>query len=169
MKQSIHAILLCFFMLTALFVACEKREHPVKDANIVYYAQEVPNEQKTGTLFYMTIRCGHTYSECGGTCMPSPYGHVDCQGIGTNCEMSSNILVVPVSAGLYTATTQDSTDLTSAPYFNMPARSLYTGMDDTGLPRWLNIPAQFVLRDSTTRLFTFTGVFFSQQQEYKNH
>ncbi len=65
-------------------------------------------------------------------------------------------------------TTQDSTDLTSDPYFNMPARSLYTGMDDTGLPRWLNIPAQFVLRDSTTRLFTFTGVFFSQQQVYKN-
>ena len=50
----------------------------------------------------------------------------------------------------------------------MPARSLYTGMDDTGLPRWLNIPAQFVLRDSTTRLFTFNGVFFSQQQVYKN-
>ena len=168
MKQSIYAFLLCFSMVTVILVACEKREHLVEDANIVYYAQELPNEQKTGTLFSMTIRCGHTISECGGNCMSAPYGHVDCQGGGNHCEMSSNILVVPVSAGLYTATTQDSTDLTSDPYFNMPARSLYTGMDDTGLPRWLNIPAQFVLRDSATHLFTFNGVFFSQQQVYKN-
>ena len=50
----------------------------------------------------------------------------------------------------------------------MPSRSLYTGMDDSGAPRWLNIPAQLSLRDSITRVFTFTGVYFSQQQVYKN-
>ena len=84
-------------------------------------------------------------------------------------DSSYRFIVAQQSSDSFKAkTTQDSTDLTSAPYFNMPVRSLYTGMDDSGLPRWLNIPAQFVLRDSATRLFTFNGVFFSQQQVYKN-
>ena len=100
--------------------------------------------------------------------MPAPYGHADCQGAGNHCTMSANILVEPVSSSLYTATTQDSTDLTSEEFFNMPARSLYTGMDEAGSPRWLNIPAQLSIRDSVTRVFTFNGVFFSQQQVYKN-
>lgn len=149
------------------FMACEKQEKTA-DTEKVHCAQEIQNPTKTGTLFSISTRCGHTISECGGNCTVTPFGHVDCQGTGNHCEKTANILVVPTTGSLYTATTQDSTDLTSDPYFSMPARSLYTGMDDTGLPRWLNIPAQFVLRDSTTRLFTFTGVFFSQQQVYKN-
>ena len=166
MKKFILSIFAMLFM-AFIFTACEKQSS-TKKPEVTQYAQQIANGQKTGTLYSISIRCGHTISECGGNCSVTPYGHVDCQGTGNHCEKTANIIVTPVSASLYTATTQDSTDLTSDPYFSMPARSLYTGMDNSGLPRWLNIPAQFVLRDSTTRLFTFNGVFFSQQQVYKN-
>lgn len=163
-----------FFFISVLlaailfsFMACEKRETLKIDTE--HWAQEIPNDKKTGTLYSIGTLCGHTISECGGNCMPPLFGgHLDCQGNGTHCAMSATMLVEPVSSSLYTATTQDSTDLTSEEFFNMPARSLYTGMDDSGAPRWLNIPAQLSLRDSVTRVFTFNGVFFSQQQVYKN-
>ena len=165
MKKNLFYYFLYIFLTS--FMACNKITSN-NEVEKIHLAQELPSEQKTGVLFLISTRCGHTISECGGNCGSTPFGHVDCQGTGSNCEVSASILVTPSSASFYTATTQDSTDLTSDPYFSMPDRSLYTGMDDTGLPRWLNIPAQFVLRDSTTRLFTFTGVFFSQQQVYKN-
>lgn len=157
-------------LLTAIlfsFMACEKRETLKIDTE--HWAQEIPNDKKTGTLYSIGTLCGHTISECGGNCMPPLFGgHVDCQGSGTHCTMSATMLVVPATSTLYTATTQDSTDLTNEEFFNMPARSLYTGMDESGLPCWLNIPAQLSIRDSVTRLFTFSGVYFSDQQVYKN-
>ena len=157
-------------MMLLFFSSCEKHQ----TVNLVEYtehtAQVMPDGRKTGVMYYMSSQCGHNASQCPNGCVHSSGGdfHADCQGWGSNCTLTSSIYVVPVSAGLYTATTQDSTELTTYDYFNMPARSLYTGMDESGLPRWLNIPAQLVFRDSTTRLFTFTGVFFSQQQVYKN-
>lgn len=163
-----------FFSLSVLlvailisFTACEKRDHVI--TNNDHWAQKLSNDKKTGTLYSVGSQCGHTISECGGTCLPPIIGgHADCQGYGTHCTLSATMLVVPSSSTLYTATTQDSTDLTNEEFFNMPARSLYTGMDESGLPCWLNIPAQLSIRDSVTRLFTFSGVYFSDQQVYKN-
>ena len=154
-----------FFSAVVSCTSCDKEKQSSMAIETEHVAKLISNGQKSGTLYYVQTRCGHTYSECNGMC---PLGHMDCQGYGSACAKSATLSVTLASGSLYTATTQDSTDLTSDPYFNMPARSLYTGMDDSGLPRWLNIPAQFVLRDSTTRLFTFNGVFFSQQQVYKN-
>ena len=158
-------VLLC--AITFSFMSCEKREHFVTDNE--HWAQEIPNAKKTGTLFSIGSLCGHTISECGGNCNMPPFGgHVDCQGHGTHCTMASTMLVVPVTSTLYTATTQDSTDLTDEEFFNMPDRSFYTGLDGDGKPCWLNIPAQLAIRDSVTRLFTFNNVYFSLQQRYKN-
>ena len=163
--------LIYFFVLllamTISFMSCEKRDSLTIDSE--HWAQEIPSAKKTGTLYSIGTLCGHTASECGGNCIPPPIGgHVDCQGNGTHCAKSATILVESVTSTLYTATTQDSTDLTSEEFFNMPARSLYTGLDNSGAPRWLNIPAQLSIRDSVTRVFTFSGVYFSQQQVYKN-
>lgn len=158
-------VLLC--AITFLFMSCEKRESLTIDSE--HWAQKIPNAKKTGTLFSIGTLCGHTISECGGNCNMPPYnGHVDCQGYGTHCAKVANILVAPVSGGFYTATTQDSTDLTDEEFFNMPDRSFYTGLDGDGKPCWLNIPAQLAIRDSVTRLFTFNNVYFSLQQIYKN-
>ena len=158
-------VLLCAISLS--FFSCEKRESLTIDSE--HWAQEIPNAKKTGTLFSISMQCGHTISECGGNCNMSPFGgHVDCQGHGNHCTMSATMLVEPATATLYTGITQDSTDLTSEEFFNMPARSLYMGLDNAGAPHWLNIPAQLSIRDSVTRLFTFQGLYFSDQQIYKN-
>ena len=157
-------------IVIVFMTSCEKSKNissdPIDEWN---RAELINNGLRTGTLYNVSFQCGHSGATCPGCVTRNGQTfHVDCQGQGTLCSSSSIVNVQLASGNIYTATTQDSTDLTSAPYFNMPARSLYTGMDDSGLPRWLNIPAQFVLRDSTTRLFTFNGVFFSQQQIYKN-
>ena len=151
-------------------LSCEKSQTLISNVgDEMNRAELISSGQKSGTSYNVSLLCGHPAAGCPGCVnLGGVTSHIDCQGGGNQCTTSATVSVQLVSANLYTATTQDSTDLTSEPYFNMPARSLYTGMDDSGLPRWLNIPAQFVLRDSTTRLFTFTGVFFSQQQVYKN-
>lgn len=157
-------VLLCAISFS--FFSCEERESLTIDRD--HWAQKLPNDKKTGTLYSIGMLCGHTISECGGSCNMSPFGgHVDCQGYGTHCTMSATILVVPTVSTLFTGTTQDSTDLTSEEFFNMPDRSLYLGLDG-GKPLWLNIPAQLSIRDSVTRVFTFTGLYYSDQQIYKN-
>lgn len=161
-------VMMTLCMTFLLFTACEKRQ---AGENLYdHTAQLIPDNRKTGSLYSINTSCGHTASQCPNGCIHTPSGsfHVDCQGWGNTCAKVASLYVVSVSGGLYTATTQDSTDLTSEEFFNMPARSLYTGLDNSGAPRWLNIPAQLSLRDSVTRVFTFNGVFFSQQQVYKN-
>ena len=161
---------MALMMAVMALLSCEKSQTVTSNVgDEMNRAELISNGQKSGTLYNMSIQVGHPAAGCPG-CVNynGQIYHVDCQGSGNICTNSAIVSVQLVSGSIYTATTQDSTDLTSEAYFNMPARSLYTGMDDTGLPRWLNIPAQFVLRDSTTRLFTFTGVFFTQQQVYKN-
>jgi hypothetical protein len=50
----------------------------------------------------------------------------------------------------------------------MPDRSLeYTDEDNNRV--YLNIPAQMVYRDTATKQFTFTGLFFSETPEYTNN
>ena len=172
LKNQNYSKVIYFFGMVFLIVflsSCSKKENEVRfdhDNTAILMS----NSHKSGTLYNVTMVCGHLASQCPNGCVTTEVGtvHVNCQGWGHTCTRTASLSVVPAAGGVYTATTQDSTDLTSDPYFNMPARSLYTGMDDSGLPRWLNIPAQFVLRDSTTRLFIFNGVFFSQQQVYKN-
>ena len=57
---------------------------------------------------------------------------------------------------------------TSGDFFNMPARSL-TVLDNLDVTaRFLNIPAQILERDSLTRHFTFTRMFFSDTAAYIN-
>ena len=61
----------------------------------------------------------------------------------------------------------DTFGLTSADFFLMPDRSLnYT--DENNNRMYLNIPEQLVFRDSVTRQFTFTGLFFTDDPEYTN-
>ena len=157
-------------LATFSLLSCEKSKtipHPIGDE--WNRAELISNGQKTGTLYNLSFQCGHSGANCSGcVTIAGQTVHVDCQGDGTTCNRSGIVNVQLVSGNIYRATTQDSTDITSDSFFNMPDRSLYMGMDNTGLPCWMNIPAQLVWRDSTTRLFTFNGVFFSQQQMYKN-
>lgn len=168
-KSIMKKFLVAFICLMVGFSSCTKQEtfkHSFDENN---YAIQIAGNQKSRTLYNMGISLGHPASGCSGCIyINGVLTHADCQGYGSDCSTSATLSVVSVGVNQFTATTQDSTDLTSEEFFNMPARSLYTGMDEAGSPRWLNIPAQLSIRDSVTRVFTFNGVFFSQQQVYKN-
>ena len=82
------------------------------------------------------------------------------------CLTSAAVSLNQVGADL-TATTTDTFGLTSEDFFNMPDRSLnYT--DENNNRIFLNIPAQLVCRDTATKQFTFTGLFFSNTAAYTN-
>lgn len=155
--------------LMVWFSSCTKQEmfkHSVDEYN---YATEVVSNQKSGTLYNVGFLVGHPGTNCPGCVTINGVStHVPCQGYGNACSTNAVLNVIPATATLYTGITQDSTDLTSEEFFNMPARSLYMGLDNAGAPHWLNIPAQLSIRDSVTRLFTFQGLYFSDQQIYKN-
>ena len=124
---------------------------------------------KTGSAYTITTRCGHSGDKCPGcvTIAGKSY-HVPCQGQGNVCLVNIGVSLNPQLDGTYTATTLDASELTSEDFFLMPDRSLnYT--DEKGNRIFLNIPAQLVYRDSTTRQFTFTGLFYSNRAAYSNN
>lgn len=150
------------------FTSCEKNNlhQTIENEHI---AELVSTNQKSVSYYNISTQVGHTAAGCNGCVIVEGQSiHIDCQGAGNVCNVSAYVCVAPVSGGFYTATTQDSTDLTDEEFFNMPDRSFYTGLDGDGKPCWLNIPAQLAIRDSVTRLFTFNNVYFSLQQIYKN-
>ena len=63
--------------------------------------------------------------------------------------------------------TTDTFGLTSEDFFLMPDRSL-TIIGEADSTMYLNIPGQFLVRDSVTQRFTFTGLFFSNEAMYDN-
>ena len=114
----------------------------------------------------ISFRIGHSSAGCPG-CVPvgGSFVHVDCQGYGNQCMVSSKVTISLTSDG-YVAMTTDTFGLTSEDFFNMPARSLSTG--ESGNNAYLNIPAQLVERDTATLQFTFTGLFYTGKPAYNN-
>ena len=120
--------------------------------------------------YSIIIALGHHISECGGKCI-YVYGrwtHFDCMSYGNACAASTIVRLVQNSGNDYTATTLGSTALTNEDFFNMPSRSLFVGYDDKNNEVWLNIPAQLVFRDSTTRQFAFNGLYYTPSAAYEN-
>ena len=114
----------------------------------------------------MVSQVGHDGSKCPGCVIESgQFIHVNCQGDGNLCNITTSVTLQQVGAAI-TATTTDTFGLTSLDFFNMPARSLSTG--ESGNNAYLNIPAQLVERDTATLQFTFTGLFYTNKPEYNN-
>ena len=76
--------------------------------------------------------------------MNGQWYHYECMGFGNVCAASAIVNLVQISGNDYTATTLDSTALTSEDFFNMPSRSLFVEYDDKNNEVWLNIHAQLV-------------------------
>ena len=78
--------------------------------------------------------------------------HKDCVGYGHYCRALAQVILNTVGTDI-TATTTDTFGLTSEDFFLMPDRSLeYTDVNNNRI--YLNIPEQFVLRDTVTQQFT---------------
>jgi len=88
-------------------------------------------------------------------------------GEGNICRQATSVVLNQIGTAV-TATTTDTFGLTSLDFFLMPDRSLEY-VDEKGNHIFLNIPSQLVFRDSTTRQFTFTGLFYSSAAAYSNN
>ncbi len=164
MKRIIIPVLLMFS-----FFSCQKTDE-IQNTNHDSTAVLLDKKDANNITYLITIMMGHPASGCKGCVMM--YGrliHIDCMGEGNECVNSSTVNLVQISGNNYTATALDSTALTNEDFFNMPSRSLFVEYDDKNNEVWLNIPAQLVYRDSVSRQFTFTGLYYSNSQIYENN
>jgi len=161
-----------YLIVTTAMLMCPSCEKTTDTQGKGYHSDNkvilLPTETKESS-YLLTITTGHLRTHCGGSCI-SINGkpcHIDCMGDGHICLTSAAVSLNQVGADL-TATTTDTFGLTSEDFFNMPDRSLnYT--DENNNRIFLNIPAQLVCRDTATKQFTFTGLFFSETPEYTNN
>lgn len=127
---------------------------------------EISSDEKTGGNYLLVCYLGHDGSKCPGCILrDGQLIHINCQGAGNACAVSTSVNLQQVGTSI-TATTTDTFGLTSEDFFNMPARSLATM--SIGPEHYLNIPAQLVYRDSVKLQFTFTGLFYSETPAYSN-
>ncbi len=155
-------------VLSCLLLSCNKtaQKESLKD----YQHKIVPIEDGSkSNSFMIATRVGHLRENCKNGCVSvgGQKYHADCRLFGNYCLMLTQVTLSQFGAML-TATTIDSTELTSDDFYMIPDRSLYAGRDEKGNDLWLNIPEQTSYRDSVTRQFTFTGLYYSNSQVYQN-
>lgn len=156
-------------LLVVLFSSCKKKFQGENYYSNV--ATRIESSTKYSSIYNLTIYCGHDRSICKNSCITinGVNTHIDCMGFGNLCTANFAVRTTMVANNDYTATTLDSTALKGEDFFSMPSRSLFVEYDDKNNEVWLNIPAQLVYRDSTTLLFTFTGLYYSNSQIYANN
>jgi hypothetical protein len=169
MKKILFLNVIVVLAAALLFYSCSKTENVREEiANSNNRVIPLSSDSKTFEyLFAFTV--GHLITDCGGSCITINFKptHADCMGYGHVCNTAAAVTIQQVGTAI-TATTTDTFGLTSEDFFLMPARSLnYT--DDHHNHIFLNIPAQFLFRDNTTKQFTFTGLFFSNTAAYSNN
>lgn len=162
--------LLTLTLLAALLLgACEKEENQTAtQGQTLNRVILLPNEEKTGApSIILALTMGHNSKDCKGCIMIDGHiFHVDCMGNGNYCATIAAVQLQQIGTTV-TATTTDTFDLTTEDFFLMPDRSLnYT--DENNKRIFLNIPRQMVYRDTATRQFTFTGLFFSTTATFNN-
>ena len=165
MKKTLF-IGLCLVLSLCTCHKTEKMQTSVHESTAILL-----NSDTKGSNYAIIVALGHHISECGGkcVCVNGKLCHYDCMGDGNACAASANVNLVQISGNSYTATTLDSTALTNEDFFNMPARSLFVEYDEKNNEVWMNIPEQVVFRDSVSRQFTFTNLYYSNAQVYSNN
>lgn len=162
--KKISEILICLAVCT---ISCQKAQ----DVQQYHESTALLVESNAKSSFYsISVSLGHLASECKGRCVYSDgqWYHFDCMGFGNACSARADVNLVENSNNNYSATTTDSLALTNEELFNMPSRSLFVGYDDKNNEVWLNIPEQLVYRDSVSKQFTFTNLYYSNARVYAN-
>lgn len=168
-KNCMRKALFIGFCLALLFSTCHKAKNTLTEVH--ESTAVLLDSDAKGSNYSIILAVGHSISDCKGRCVyvGGRYYHYDCMSYGNACATSSVVSLTQVGANNYTATTVDSTALTGERFFDMPARSLFVEYDANNKEVWLNIPAQLVYRDSVSKQFTFTGLFYTDIQYYANN
>lgn len=130
------------------------------------------SSKEDGKPIEITYTVGHNLSECNGCVyINGELYHVDCQGWGDACVVTIRLWPIggQPKGDTFNALVDTVWCLTTEDFFNMPNRSLTVLDAPSENETYLNIPEQLVFRDSVTRQFTFTGLFFSNTPAYNNN
>ena len=168
MKISTIYLKAFFLALPFLSIGCQKvstKHLLLSESN---RAIALNKNAKSNQNYVIISDIGHEAKTCPG-CMiiNGDLVHIDCQGTGNVCRVSSRVTLHSSGNSAYIVTT-DTFGLTDQDFFNMPSRSLFVEYDEKNNEVWLNIPAQLVFRDSTTQQFTFTGLYYSNSAVFEN-
>lgn len=161
-RLSVCCILLIASVVSVLCITCQKRQPTLLSDNKLI---QLDSQEKAVNQYVMYCSMGHDKSTCKGCIMiDGVMRHVDCQGGGSMCRKASTVSLTSTDTSLY-ATTVDTFGFTDLDVLNMPSRSFSLEIDE-GEYTYLNVPAQFVYRDTTTLQFTFTGLSFTDRPLY---
>ena len=164
MRHHSKIIIMLLGMLSVTVTCCQRDTvtGTAKDNRI----ESQTDGAKSSNNYALLVRAGHNGADCPGCVVrDGKWVHIPCQGHGSECGSLFSAHIDTV-AGVIRAVTTDTVGLTSEDFFNMPPRSLSTG--EGGNSAYLNIPAQFVERDTATLQFTFTGLFYTDKPAYNN-
>ncbi|MDR0207391.1 MAG: hypothetical protein LBI45_09075 [Bacteroidales bacterium] len=177
MKKVQFSYLLIAFTLTTLLFACIKGEVKPKEE------PEIENQKRNeatwitnhdgskGWLAFLKIMVGHTYEQCGGTCVKLfwEWTHIDCRGFGSVCESLKKAQIVEGDTpGEYMIIFIDSDALGEDLEYPFPDRSLYITNPVNNNELWMNIPEQITIRGDVNEPFTLYDMWFSEEQELEN-
>jgi len=164
--------LFAFLTIVIMMAACDKVTYTSGTGPLPENYATIGNfSSKEGDPIEITYTVGHNASECNNACVTvnGVPCHIDCQGRGKACIVK--IVLWPIGgqpkSPTFNAVVDTVWDLTSEDFFLMPDRSL-TIIGEADSTMYLNIPEQFLIRDSVTQRFTFTGLFFSNEAMYSN-
>lgn len=163
-------------LLALVMVSCMDQENQTLNTNPTSNTGTITcDDHDHGNLekgiFNGKVSAGHSASDCNNSCvlLNGKPTHLDCQSYGNVCVINSRLTLKSYGDGTYLATTLNGEEWTSLDIFNMPDRSIYTGLDENNVEIWINIPAQLSYKDATSQQFTFKEVFITERQFYPNN
>jgi hypothetical protein len=160
------------------------QEEPINTASIIFSGS--PNKK----CYQINMKMGHDASECTGcVVINGTPTHVPCRGPGDKCTVQSIVAVAPIETHIslipgqptnfYNVTSLSSAVLDSLglfdalrddDFFLFPDRSFWINGNATDWRiRWMNIPEQYIKRNSDDGLLYYERVSFTSAPLYDNN
>lgn len=166
-----------------------QRNEVITEDSPAAIAEELDGSVPDKIYYQTTMRMGHDASSCNGCVLINgQLTHIDCRGAGDKCAVMSAICVsvlpgqISFSSSNYwghsfvVSSVPDSIlssfsnvydDFSAEDGIDFPAQSFWiTGSCVNSEYRWMNIPSQFIKRDTEDHLFYYDGVTFTKQPLY---
>jgi len=180
MKKSLFICVTAFFSCAVILLSCKKNESSSltsllkNDEDCNLHQNEATwiysGDSKRPKIFWRVF-VGHSLSDCGGKCIKllGEWGHVDCVGYGETCKKSAYASIEPGAEGDdFTLILEDADVLGIFLEYPFPDRALKITNPQNNTDLWLNIPEQYLHRESEKDFFILYNAWFSETAELEN-
>lgn len=153
-------VIIAFFFIS--FFGCEKAENVSTDS--ISFSEITPKTQGSSTG--IVIRSGHPGKDCPG-CIRwwGKLIHIDCLGLGKDCEVPLWGTLEPISATYYSYTIQEGGSFLMDGLDEIDISSQSYCLPNTNPSVWINIPEQSMSTD-LDGLFVIQDITLSSVPSY---